>query len=188
MQPKTVSFLGEGGIVNVFPVVKDYGIYRVLGPSSESGGKYPEPMVGRRLLPISLSRHKGRELALVVCQLFGDGECAFFIDYAQKDRKRAREAIIESNLNMGRPRGLGACMEEIKKEIENGGFKGRFRVDDNGDAQALGLAEEERARLGEERFNELELIIHELELYQMEFYGGDWSMADDDDAEAWKNA
>jgi hypothetical protein len=183
MQPQTVTFLGESGKVNVFPVVKDYGIYRVLGPTPECEGKYPEPRVGTRLPPMPLSRHKGRELALVVCQLFDDDQCQFFIDYARKDRKQAREAISESNLNMGKP-SLEACSEEIKKEIEtNGPFEFHLNVDGNGNAEISGLVEEEKAPLGEARFNELELIIHE-----MEFYGEDTRMVEDDDAEAWKNA
>jgi hypothetical protein len=180
---QTVSFLGEGGKVNVFPVVKDYGIYRVLGPTLECEGKHPEPKVGTRLPPMPLSRHKGRELAVVICQLFGDDKCSFFIDYAQKDRKRARKAIIKSNANMGRPRGLKACAEEVMKENETSPLNLRIYTH-NGEMEILGLAEEEKARLGEARFNELELIIAEMELY-----GGKSEECDPgDDAEAWKNA
>jgi hypothetical protein len=162
----TVTFLSDGGSkINVFPVVRDCGIYRVLGPTAELEGKYLEPKVGTRLPPMPLSRYKGRELALIHCQLFGDAETRFFIDY----RKRAREAIIESNLNMGRPRGYEACVKEIEKENE-------LHIDvHNGKMAILGLAEailelaeEEKARLGEARFNELELIIHEMEFYREE--------------------
>ena len=180
-QSQTVVFNGK-----VFPVVKDYGLYRVLGPSAECVGKYPEPMVGMRQPPHVLSRNKrGRELALVPCQLFDDDVCFFFIDYARKQRGQAHEAIIESNLNMGRPRGIKACAEEFKKEIEtNVPPKIRICADGKGGMQILGLLEEEKSRLGEARFNELNLIIHE-----MEFYSTGGRLVDaDDEGEAWKNA
>ena len=179
----TIIFLGEGGKVNVFPVVKDYGIYRVLGGTPECEGNYLEPKVGTRLPPMPLMQHKGRELAVVTCHLFGDDKHAFFIDYAQKDRRRARKAIIKSNANMGRPRGLRACAEEIMKENERTPLKLCTHVH-NGEMDILGLAEEEKARLGEARFNELNLIIAEMELYGRKCV----DVGDGDDAEAWKNA
>ena len=185
---KTVIFLSDGGKVNVFPIVKDYGIYRVLGPTAEMKGKYPEPQVGTRLPPKPLWRHKEGELAVVACELFDDDKFFFFIDYARKDRKRAHEAILESNLNMGKPRGLKACTEEMRKEFEtNGPPRVAFRVV-NGSMEISGLDEGEKARFGEERFNELNLIIGEMELYAVV---ADTRMVDDDDdgsAKAWKNA
>jgi hypothetical protein len=113
---------------------------------------------------LSSKNESGRELALVPCRLFGDDECGFLIDYAQEDRGRAHQAIIESNLNMGKRRGLKACVEEITKENETTPLNLRILVH-NGGVKILGLVEEEKARLGEARFKELELVIAEMELY-----------------------
>ena len=53
--------------VNVFPVVKDRGLYRVLGSALDMEDEYPEPKYGLRLKPKALMKHEGRELAIVTC-------------------------------------------------------------------------------------------------------------------------
>jgi hypothetical protein len=180
---ETISFVNPNGDTDVYPVIRDYGLYRILGRPPDMRGSFHEPKVGTRLAPIPQTTHQGRELAIVPCRLCGDDVTFFFIDYPKEDRKRVHRAIIESNEKMAKPRGFKACAEEMMKEQEtNGGYRVKWAIY-NGKPNFLGLSETEKDRLGEARFNELNLIINEWECYSF-----DKEVSESDEADWWKTS